>query len=219
MRSSRSYGFVVLLVIYILTALVGIGVFRLLPGLDLLPRLFAADAAGTLFVWLTGLIYKNSSVYDPYWSVAPIVMLLLLEAHLQVMSPGIMLLNIVILLWGIRLTAHWSTTFHGLKAEDWRYANFRKDNPRLWFIINLFGINLFPTVVVFLVMLPAFYFVLSMPALNPGIVLGALVSLVAAGLQTVSDYQMRVFRNVPENKGTVNRTGLWRVIRHPNYLG
>ncbi|NLA85929.1 MAG: DUF1295 domain-containing protein, partial [Clostridiales bacterium] len=85
--------------------------------------------------------------------------------------------------------------------------------------MNLFGINLFPTVVVFLVMLPAFHFVMYAPHLNAGIITGALISVFAAALQAVSDYQMRVFRSAPENRSKVNRTGLWGMIRHPNYLG
>jgi steroid 5-alpha reductase family enzyme len=217
--SSRPYGFVVLLILYILAAVLGILVFRLLPGLELLPRLFAADTAATLFVYMTGLLFRNSSVYDPYWSVAPPVMLLLLQLELQMTSTGIVLLSAVILFWAVRLTAHWSTTFRGLKHEDWRYADFRENNPRLWFLINLFGINLFPTIVVFLVMVPAFLFVQNAPELSAGILAGALVSLFAAGLQGVSDLQMRAFRRVPENRGLVNRTGLWKYIRHPNYLG
>jgi steroid 5-alpha reductase family enzyme len=218
-KCPRAYGFAVLLLIYILASAVGIAVFRLLPGLGLMARLFAADISATLFVWLTGLFLRNSSVYDPYWSVAPAVMLLLLEIVLQAMSAGVLLLNAVVLLWAIRLTAHWSTTFHGLKVEDWRYVNFRESHPKLWFFINLFGINLFPTVVVFLVMLPAFYFVMNAPPLNTGIIAGALLSVFAASVQAISDHQMRVFRSAPENRGKVNRTGLWNYIRHPNYLG
>ncbi|MCK7488025.1 MAG: hypothetical protein MZU97_22970 [Bacillus subtilis] len=30
----------------------------------------------TLFIWIYGLIRKNSSVYDPYWSVVPPVILI-----------------------------------------------------------------------------------------------------------------------------------------------
>jgi steroid 5-alpha reductase family enzyme len=164
---------------------------------------------------MTGLLFRNSSVYDPYWSVAPPVLLLLLQLELHTMSAGILLLDAVILLWAARLTAHWSMTFHGLKHEDWRYADFRENNPRLWFLINLFGINLFPTVVVFLVMVPAFLFVQNAPQLNTGILAGALVSVFAAGLQGVSDLQMRAFRRVPENSGRVNRTGCGSISGTP----
>ena len=38
-------------------------------------RLFVADFVATVFVWLWGVIFRNSSVYDPYWSVAPPLML------------------------------------------------------------------------------------------------------------------------------------------------
>ena len=90
LRSSRTYGFIIILFIYILAVVVGIAVFKLLPGLNPLPRLFAADIAATLFVWLTGLIFHNSSIYDPYWSGSPPVHLLLFVGVLQERSAGIL---------------------------------------------------------------------------------------------------------------------------------
>lgn len=36
-------------------------------------RVFAADFAATVFIFLVSLPLGNASVYDPYWSVAPII--------------------------------------------------------------------------------------------------------------------------------------------------
>lgn len=66
-------------------------------------------------------MYKNVSVYDPYWSVAPPV---LLTAYACLM-PEVGLTSIVMLavvwVWAIRLTANWAITFKGLRYEDWRF--------------------------------------------------------------------------------------------------
>ncbi len=37
--------------------------------------------------------------------------------------------------------------------------------------------------------------------------------------ESMSDYQLYVFRKDPNNKGKVLSTGLWRFSRHPNYFG
>ena len=41
----------------------------------------------------------------------------------------------------------------------------------------------------------------------------------AVVLETVSDEQMRDFRNNPNNKGKTMKYKLWKYSRHPNYLG
>lgn len=218
-RASRQFGLIMLLFIYIVAVLIGILVFRILDGAGLYLRLFVADIAATVFVWLLSIILNNSSVYDPYWSVAPVVMLVLAEIHLGIFHTGALLMTAVILIWSIRLTAHWSTTFKNLKIQDWRYTQLRQAHPRLWLIINLFGIHLFPTLVVFFVLIPALQFVLNFTAMNLGVAIGMLVSLSAVFLQYKADTHMRLFRQDPANLGHVNRIGIWKYSRHPNYLG
>jgi hypothetical protein len=104
-NTSRGFGFLVLLILYIIAALAGVFTFRLLAAWGFYLRLFAADIAATLFVWVVGLVLRNASVYDPYWSVAPIVMVLLGEAVLGVMNTGLILVTAVVIVWGVRLTA------------------------------------------------------------------------------------------------------------------
>ena len=217
--ASRGFGFIVLLLVYAAAGLLGVIVFGLAEGWGFFLRLFAADAAATLFVWLTGLILKNASVYDPYWSVAPIVMLSLGALHLGALSSGALLLGAAVALWGIRLTAHWSTTFAGLHVQDWRYTMLKESRPRLWFLVNLFGINLFPTVVVFMALAPAFQLLMNFREINPGFILGLAVCLSAVALQQTADAQLQRFRKRPESGGHVIRAGVWRYSRHPNYLG
>lgn len=47
------------------------------------------------------------------------------------------------------------------------------------------------------------------------------ILLFATGLfiETAADMQLAIFRNNPENKGKIIKSGLWRYSRHPNYFG
>ena len=218
-KSSRAAGLVVLVLVYAAAACAGAIVFRAAGAWDFYPRLFAADAAATLVVWLVGVFLGNASVYDPYWSVAPVLLLLLGASRSGGYNTGLLLLGAVVALWSIRLTVHWFTTFENLKHQDWRYSMLKNAHPGLWFLVNLFGINLFPTIVVFLALAPAFQFAAIYSGLRPLTVLGLAVSLSAVTLQHTADTQMRRFREKPENRGRVNRAGVWKTIRHPNYLG
>lgn len=216
---SRAAGLIVIIVIYVLAAVFGVTVFLNLTGFYILVALLLSDLSATIFIWFIGLVLHNSSVYDPYWSVAPIIMAPLLAGYLGKFNMGVLLLLSVILFWGIRLTIHWGNTFKGLGFQDWRYTQLKDNNPKFWFVINLFGIHIFPTIVVFLVMVPAYLFMMDTIALDFGIVPGMCLSLLGIILQSASDIQMKHFRQSALGTGNVNQTGLWQYIRHPNYLG
>jgi steroid 5-alpha reductase family enzyme len=218
-KQSRGIGFFVIGVLYAAGAVLGICVFGLAANMALLVRAFFADAAATLFIWLSGILLQNASVYDPYWSVAPMVFLSLLAYKLHSFGPMVWLILGIVGYWGVRLTANWATTFKNLSVQDWRYTKLRADNPKLWFFINLFGINLVPTIVVYLAMVPAILAVCEPGEINLFTFIGAAVCVCAATVQLIADVQLHSFHRRKENAGKVMQSGLWRCCRHPNYLG
>lgn len=73
------------------------------------------------------------------------------------MSRPVSFLVLALIYLAVRLTANWAVTFKGMAFEDWRYTKYRTEQPAWMFqIINLFGLNMMPTVVVFLCMVPGF---------------------------------------------------------------
>ncbi|MGB5683540.1 MAG: DUF1295 domain-containing protein, partial [Polyangiales bacterium] len=107
-----------------------------------------ADVAATLVVFAFSRGLKCSSMYDAYWSVAPIVIVLYWvfqpEQGVHPIRAGAVLFLVV---WrGVRLTYNWSRSWPGLHHTDWRYVIMREKAPSLWFFADLFGIHLFPTV-------------------------------------------------------------------------
>ena len=134
---SRAIGFVIIALIYIIAVVIGFSIFRALGASPLLWRVLAADLGATVFVYLTGVVFANASVYDPYWSVAPIVILLGLSSLMGQVSAAVLLLLIAVCYWGIRLTGNWAVTFKGLGSEDWRYVMYR-DPTRVSFSLSTF---------------------------------------------------------------------------------
>lgn len=217
-KSSRKWSFWVIGAVYLAAAALGTWVFIGWTG-ALLWRLLAADTAATLLVWAAGVLLRNSSVYDPYWSVAPMAVIPALVFYLDAVNTGTVLLMAVILFWGVRLTLNWAHTFHSLNVQDWRYSRFRSAYPRAWFLINLFGIHLFPTLVVFLAMIPAVLFITAYSAVNSWMVLSLMLCVAAVALEIAADAQMHRFRDDAANRGRFLDDGLWKHMRHPNYLG
>jgi len=217
-RNKKIPGLIIISIVYIIAVAIGALVFRVLRHEHILLRLILADVGGTTFVYLAGVILRNTSVYDPYWSVAPMAILLGMAFYYGQAGIGAVLLLLAVFYWGIRLTINWAYTFKNLDTQDWRYDMFKQRYPRLFQLISYLGINLFPTVVVYLALLPAIYF-LENSTLNAITVAGLIISVGSATLQLAADWQMHRFRIVSTNKTVLIRKGLWKYSRHPNYLG
>ena len=221
LKASRSFSFAVIAIIYLIAVALGIWSFLALDDMTVLLRLFVADFVATVFVWLWGVIFRNSSVYDPYWSVAPPLMLTGYAVYSGTFSLPVVLMLIAVWYWAIRLTGNWAYTFPNLNKQDWRYDMYKERFPRLWHLVNFTGINLMPTIVVYLAMVPGFVLIgissASPLQANIWTWLGFIVCISAATLQLISDTQAHRFRR--ENRGEVCTVGLWSRSRHPNYLG
>lgn len=218
-NQNKTVSIVIIGIIYLIATLLGYFVFRMLNnGLHELVALFLADVVATVVVWGFGLFYKNVSVYDPYWSVAPPVMFTVWAFYKSAFSFPVILLLIAVWYWGIRLTGNWAYTFKGLAHEDWRYTRYREtQSPFVFQIINFFGLNMMPTVLVFAAMLPGFGLFESTETANMLTWLGFAICISAATLQLVADTQIHRFREA--HPGRYCDVGFWKHGRHPNYLG
>ena len=234
-RAYSKWGSVALItVIYLVAGFIGWLVFRSVmlfsPSLEGRAELglLLADVAATVVVWAFGLLYENVSVYDPYWSVFPPVAFLLWALYKDVWALPVILLLIAAWYWGWRLTRNWAITFKGIAHEDWRYTKYRSLHPVLFHLINFFGLNMMPTLVVFAAMLPGLklYDMSADYALSfegkDGVgfailLFGFIVCLSSATIQLIADKQSHDFRAA--NPGKVCNVGLWKHGRHPNYFG
>ncbi|MGB1582102.1 MAG: DUF1295 domain-containing protein, partial [Nevskiales bacterium] len=117
---------------------------------------FAADFVATVVIFIYSRVYKNSSFYDPYWSVIPPLLMIywMLCYPASVDSLRVWIMLALVWAWGIRLTANWSIYWPGLHHEDWRYPLVRERAGRFAIPADFMGIHFFPTVQVFLGCLP-----------------------------------------------------------------
>jgi len=211
--------------IYVLAGVAGVLLFHWLTMNAMQPilALLCADIIATIVVWFFGVIYENVSVYDPYWSVFPPVAFLIWAFYTHTWSLPVILLLVASWYWGWRLTRNWFITFKGIAHEDWRYTKYRNLHPVLFHIINLFGLNMMPTLVVFVSMLPGLKLFETTitnhlsPITYCLLALGFLVCISAATIQLIADKQIHDFRTA--NPGKYCNVGLWKHGRHPNYFG
>ena len=215
LKRSRTASFIVVTLVYIISALVGVLSYRALD-FDFWLSLLIADVIATVVTFIFSLIFGNASVYDPYWSVQPPVILVAFAIGKELTLFGVLLL-VVVFFWGIRLTANWAYTFANLNHQDWRYTMLHEKTGLFYPLINFIGIHMVPTLVVYGCTLPAVYAIRAGLEANAASVLFLCVSLAAAIMQGTADIQMHKFRK--NRDGAFNRHGLWKFSRHPNYLG
>ena len=214
-KSNRKISFAIILAVYAAASVIGIAVYRMLP-FPFWASLLVADVCATVATFIASAAFGNASVYDPYWSVQPIV-ILIYTAAVEGASPLGMLLLACVCFWGVRLTANWAYTFKGLDRQDWRYTMLCEKTGALYPAVNFAGIHMFPTLVVYLCTLPAVFAFHYDAKLSVPSVIFCAVSVGAAVLQGTADVQMHRFRK--SGVGGFIRTGLWKYSRHPNYLG
>lgn len=212
---NRALSFIIVALVYVVATAVGVAVYLALP-FDFWLSLLLADIVATAVTFAFSLIFSNASVYDPYWSVQPLVICVAFALGKNLTLMHILPL-VAVGLWGVRLTANWAYTFGGLTHQDWRYTMLAQKTGKAYPIINFVGIHLVPTLVVYGCILPVVFLLESSGEINALSVVAFIVSLIAVTLQLVSDIQMQAYR---KNRTTpFIRVGLWKYSRHPNYLG
>lgn len=206
------------IIFYLVTLLIGWGVMILLePYFSLFIATLLADVIMTVLIFGCSIRYNNSSLYDPYWSVIPIFIVLYWIIRLQNYTFYTWILFIGVFIWGLRLTLNWATNFKGYQFEDFRYVDFRKQFGSWYWVISLLGIHLFPTLIVLVSLYPIYFILVNPINISLLIVCGTLIMIGGAYISFVADNQMRAHKETSTDESI--RSGLWKYSRHPNYFG
>jgi steroid 5-alpha reductase family enzyme len=211
--TSRAASLRWVLVVYAVACAVTWGVMAAFPS-GSARGLAAGLLASVAVTYAASLYLRNGSVFDPWWSVLPpVVALVLVEAW----TPLRVACVLVVFVWAVRLTVNWAVGWPGLAHEDWRYLRMYEQAPLPRWLTLLLGVQLVPAIFVTLGCLPL------IPALGAdapfGFVgwLACALGFFAAGLELAADEQRRAFAEA--KPGALMDIGLWAWCRHPNYLG
>jgi steroid 5-alpha reductase family enzyme len=217
--SGRAAAFAVIAGGYLAAGAVAASVAVALAGAPSWQRMAAADLAATLVVFVLSVLYDNSSFYDPYWSVAPIPIVVWLALDSSAPLARRALVVALVIAWGARLTWNWTRSWSGFSHEDWRYVELRRKTGRAYWLVSLLGLHGMPTVTVFLCLLPLWPALASFAPLGPLDLAAVALTAGAIALEATADAQLRAFRRGDHPPGAIFAAGLWARCRHPNYLG
>ncbi|MBW4258580.1 DUF1295 domain-containing protein [Methanobacterium sp. YSL] len=181
-------------------------------------KILYLDITFTMLIFMASNIFKNASLYDPYWSVVPPVLMAYALYLLDAFSAFNLVVLGGILLWAIRLTYNWMVMWQGFNHQDWRYTMLKEKSGSFYPIVNFLGIHLFPTLIVYAQIMVFIRIVVLQGTFNLISILGVLITISAMLIQYFSDEQMRDFKQNPGEKRIID-VGLWQYSRHPNYFG
>lgn len=162
---------------------------------------------------------KRNDVADVAWGLGFI--LLSWSAYLLSDDRSVrgILVAMLVTLWGARLAWHIHIRNRG-KTEDYRYAKWRLEWGKWFYLRSYFQVYLLQGVFLFLIVLPVLLIQRhSGSALGILDMVGLIIWATGFFFESVGDKQLAVFLSDPANKGRLMQSGLWRYTRHPNYFG
>lgn len=188
------------------------------PG-AVLPWAAAAVAVLIVVTWLVGLWMRDSSVIDPIWGPAFVLVALVAALTGDGDSSRRWMLLGMTAAWGLRLGWHLTRRKLAEPGEDRRYRAMREAHPTDFALWSLRSVYLVQGLLVLVISLPLQVAANREAGLSWAIAPGVVVYLVGLLFEAVGDEQLRRFKADPANRGRVMDRGLWRYTRHPNYFG
>lgn len=175
----------------------------------------------SVLFWLLSLYLKDVSIVDIYWGLS---FLIFNSVILFCVNPNPSYKNyfifILVTVWSLRLSTYIFVRKLGEPAEDWRYANMRKNSNANFAYRSLVTIFLLQACLSMIINTP-----LTLSLMQPTYFYWPLDSfayflwIVGFIWEAGADLQLMLFKSKEENKGKVLNTGFWKHSRHPNYFG
>lgn len=171
----------------------------------------------TLF-FIVGTIIKNNSIVDIGWGLGFVIASWALFFISNEFTVSKLIVNAMVSLWGLRLF-YYILKRNIFEKEDFRYAQWRKDWGK-WVIPRAFlQVFMLQGTLMFLIGSTIFYINTSSLDFNYLSLIGVLLWVIGYYFESVGDSQLKKHIKNKEAKGTLLKTGLWSLTRHPNYFG
>jgi len=164
-------------------------------------------------------VKKRNDVADTAWGLGFVLLAWVSFFVGEAESSRGLLVGLLVSIWGIRLAWHIHRRNKG-KTEDYRYAKWREEWGK-WFYLRSYGqVYLLQGALLFLIVLPIL-FINTSAGQDLGVLdfVGLAVWILGFVFESVGDAQLARFIKDPANKGKLMQSGLWRYTRHPNYFG
>ena len=167
--------------------------------------------------------FKNTCFYDPMWSLGTVILIAVWTTSPDSVGLGTMRALValaLVVIWGVRMKVNWVRRWDGIQDEDWRYEQMRERFGRWYWLIDLFGLHISQTLMVFAASTPMIAVVVAPRNEFGGLDAVAIcVTAAAIAIEATADRQLAGHAADPTKHGKAIESGLWAYSRHPNYFG
>ncbi len=167
-------------------------------------------------MFVIGMLRRDNSMIDVFWGLGFVIITWTL--HFLFPEKRGFFLDFLVTFWGLRLALYLGIRLRE-KGEDWRYAEWKRQWGRSFFIRSYLQVYMLQGFFMFIIALPLMRINSSVPSFSNLQILAICITFFGIIYETVADCQMRKFKSKPWNKGKVIQKGLWKYSRHPNYFG
>ncbi len=165
-------------------------------------------------------VRKRNDLADIAWGLG--FVLVAAFAYSQNDQPGnLAKLSLALtVIWGLRLAIHIAMRNRG-KNEDYRYAQWRHDWGKFFYIRSYLQVFLLQGLLLLLVVMPVTLTagLSTRTDLSAWAAAGVITWTFGFYFEAIGDLQLSRFIRNPANKGKLMTSGLWQYTRHPNYFG
>ena len=229
--NEKQKGLIIILLSYIISFCFGLFSYLLMNDSNMLKDsdmeekfrqliiIFISNVVSTVIIWFIGVLISTASIYDPYWSVQTPVIYIFLLIKYQNLNVGNLIYLELILFWAIRLTYNYTKTFHDITYIDWRYKKIKETTGKFYQIVNLLGICMVPTIIVYVASIPPILFVIDDLNFEYIQIIGYIIIFISVIIELKADIDIHEFKKIRTDRNQIINIGLWKYSRHPNYFG
>jgi steroid 5-alpha reductase family enzyme len=174
---------------------------------------------GLALTWAIGTALRNHGIMDVAYPLLPLCAACFIAYQFRSGFSGwSAVLLAMVVVWSLRLSVQ--TFGQNIAQEREPYATWRRRNGGRWIWWSFFQIHLLQGVLIWIWSI-SFAFAFGAPDPQPLVlaVLGFGVWLIGFFFQATADVQLAQFKRNPANRGKLLTSGIWRVMRQPNYFG
>ncbi len=167
-----------------------------------------------------GTVLRNNGIVDVAWGIGFVCVAWFTGITSGTWWAPQIVVTLLVTVWGLRLAYHIGKRNIG-NAEDFRYAQWRKDWGRWVTVRSFFQVYLLQGLFMLIIAVPVVLVNASVVSVQMTMAswIGLGVWVIGFLFEAVGDAQLRTFIQSPEHRGKLMTTGLWKYTRHPNYFG
>jgi steroid 5-alpha reductase family enzyme len=175
--------------------------------------LFAIISIGlNVMLFIPAYVYKTDKLTDISYALT-FVVIALISYWLGGYDVKKIVLLALVLTWAVRLGYFLLNRIHKMNKDD-RFDGIRES------FLGFLGFWLLQGITVFILSSPIFIFMTQTELpFNNDYVWGTVIAFMGLVIESIADRQKSIFKENPKNSDQWIESGLWKYIRHPNYLG